>query len=150
MGLSIFNDAVPLLFRDKSVFLTTTVRELLFAGVYINCSYPEDSFPAGAVCQGLRMRAPRTYRRAGADFYFSMFNHVRALPYFLCRHFMKLLHEKLIIGHACYFVEGGTSFKNRGTRKTRKTHDSGLRNTRVISLSCFVKQLNKIYFIKKI
>lgn len=76
MGLGIFNDAVPLLFKDKNVFLTTTVGELLFRGVFINCSFPEDSFPAGAVCQGMRQRAPATYRRAGTDFYFSMFAQV--------------------------------------------------------------------------
>ncbi|KAK3926937.1 Sensory neuron membrane protein 2, partial [Frankliniella fusca] len=74
MGLSIFNDAVPLLFqKSKNIFLKTTVRELLFDGVFINCSYPADSFPAGAVCSGLRARAPASYRRVGEDFYFSMF-----------------------------------------------------------------------------
>lgn len=83
MGLNIFNDAVPLLFEAKNIFLTTTVRELLFSGVYINCSYPEDSFPAGTICQGLKLRAPRTYRREGTDFYFSMFNHVRNFRYLI-------------------------------------------------------------------
>ncbi|XP_034249405.1 sensory neuron membrane protein 2-like [Thrips palmi] len=76
MGLGIFNDAVPLLFTAKNIFLTTTVGELLFSGVFINCSFPEDSFPAGAVCQGLRQRAPATYRRDGLNFYFSMFGHL--------------------------------------------------------------------------
>lgn len=84
IGLGIFNDAVPLLFRGTdTIFLKTTVGELLFSGVFVNCSFPANSFPAGAVCQGLRARAPPTYRRAGTDFYFSMFGHVssdRTLP----------------------------------------------------------------------
>lgn len=79
LGLGIFNDAVPLLFTAKNIFLTTTVRELLFGGVFVNCSFPPDSFPAGAVCQGLRQRAPATYRRDGLNFFFSMFGHVSGM-----------------------------------------------------------------------
>ncbi|KAE8737287.1 hypothetical protein FOCC_FOCC017252, partial [Frankliniella occidentalis] len=77
IGLGIFNDAVSLLFqKTKSIFLTTSVGELLFDGVFVNCSYPANSFPAGAVCEGLRARAPASYRREGSDFYFSMFGHL--------------------------------------------------------------------------
>ncbi|XP_052129923.1 uncharacterized protein LOC113214314, partial [Frankliniella occidentalis] len=75
--LTMFNDALPNIFPTaSSAFITAKVREVLFEGVLVNCSYPFTHFPVGPICAGMRSRAPVTFRKDGKNFYFSMFNHL--------------------------------------------------------------------------
>ncbi|KAK3908954.1 Sensory neuron membrane protein 2 [Frankliniella fusca] len=77
MALPLFNDALPYIFPNASTaFITAKVREVLFEGVLVNCSYPFTHFPVGPVCSGMRTRAPVTFRKDGKNYYFSMFNHL--------------------------------------------------------------------------
>lgn len=75
--MPIFNEAIPHIFPSApTAFITARVREVLFDGVLVNCSHPFTDYPAGPVCQGMRSRAPVTFRRDGKNYYFSLFNHV--------------------------------------------------------------------------
>ncbi|KAE8739784.1 hypothetical protein FOCC_FOCC014709 [Frankliniella occidentalis] len=57
--LTMFNDALPNIFPTaSSAFITAKVREVLFEGVLVNCSYPFTHFPVGPICAGMRSRAP--------------------------------------------------------------------------------------------
>ncbi|XP_034231469.1 sensory neuron membrane protein 2-like [Thrips palmi] len=75
--MPIFNEAIPHIFPSApTAFITARVREVLFDGVLVNCSHPFTFYPAGPVCQGMRTRAPVTFRREGQNYYFSLFNHL--------------------------------------------------------------------------
>jgi len=80
MALAVFNEALPFLTQNKTkgAFITARVRDILFDGLVVNCSYPETMFPIGPVCAGLKSKAPVTFRRTSdsPNFYFSMLSHV--------------------------------------------------------------------------
>ncbi|XP_014253859.1 sensory neuron membrane protein 2-like [Cimex lectularius] len=61
-GLSLVNEAIPLLFPNSTdMFIRATVREILFDGVMIQCNYTSGS--AMPICNGLKAKAPPTIIR---------------------------------------------------------------------------------------
>nr|APZ81422.1 sensory neuron membrane protein 2a [Adelphocoris lineolatus] len=76
MGLGFLNNAIPFLFPNiTDIFVTTTVKDLLFDGILLRCNYT--SGPAMPICNGLKGRAPPTIWREEEtkNYRFAMFRH---------------------------------------------------------------------------
>lgn len=82
--LGLLSKALNVIFRKpENVFVTATVREILFDGLFINCSVSD--FGAKAVCTQLKSQA-KDLERVGEDgFLFSFFGMVnfKSLNYFM-------------------------------------------------------------------
>ncbi|XP_063916640.1 sensory neuron membrane protein 2-like [Zophobas morio] len=75
MALPMLNDSLPLLFPNiKDVFITNSVRKILFDGLEIMC----DSEEVDMICEGLRSTPPHTIRPTndGKGFLLSLFHHM--------------------------------------------------------------------------
>lgn len=73
--LTLLNKALNVIFqKPESLFVTATVREILFDGLLINCSVTD--FGAKAVCSQIKTQA-KDLERVGEDgFLFSFFGMV--------------------------------------------------------------------------
>lgn len=58
----------------KNVFITGSVKDILFDGVILNCTSKE--MTVSMVCNNLEKKAPETIRREGKNYKFSFFHHV--------------------------------------------------------------------------
>ncbi|XP_077292751.1 sensory neuron membrane protein 2-like [Arctopsyche grandis] len=75
--MSTVDGILPYLFDSPSdPFVRATVADLLFNGIFINCTSTD--MTVALVCQGMKSRLPPTIRASDDDsgFYYSMFNHI--------------------------------------------------------------------------
>lgn len=71
-SLSIVEKAIPALYNSsETVFLTTTVRDLLFDGNVINCTVVD--FASAAICTALRAKSSSLHKVSEDIFKFSLF-----------------------------------------------------------------------------
>lgn len=75
--LDIINAGIPGAFSADSVFVTASVRQLLFDGVRVSCRSPQ-TLGWLLLCAGLDLRVASlpTFRPDQGDFLFSYFHHV--------------------------------------------------------------------------
>ncbi|XP_075211459.1 sensory neuron membrane protein 2-like isoform X2 [Lycorma delicatula] len=77
-GLIYVNHAIPYLFPNQfyhTIFVRATVQELLFTGIFINCSHTTG--PGKLVCDGMKGKTPITIRQITntSNYVFSYFFH---------------------------------------------------------------------------